>query len=89
MPGRSLTDHVSFGHDIEGSWLMLEAAEGLGDSALIERARALAVRMADAVLSEGLDLDGSIFYEASHGRMVDPNKHWWAQAEAVVGFYNA
>ena len=86
---RSLTDHVSFGHDIEGSWLMLEAAEGLGDSALIERARALAVRMADAVFSEGLDLDGSIFYEASHGRMVDPNKHWWAQAEAVVGFYNA
>jgi len=85
----SLTDHVSFGHDIEGSWLMQEAAEVLGDRALIERARALAVRMAQAVYDEGLDKDGSIFYEASHGRMVDPNKHWWAQAEAVVGFYNA
>ena len=85
----SLNDHVSFGHDIEGSWLMQEAAEVLGDRALVDRARDLAVRMAAAVYEEGLDKDGSIFYEASHGRMVDPNKHWWAQAEAVVGFYNA
>ncbi|MGC9946294.1 MAG: AGE family epimerase/isomerase [Bryobacteraceae bacterium] len=84
----SLTDHVSFGHDIEGGWLMLEAAETLGDRELIGRARELAVRMAQAVYDEGLDKDGSIFYEASQGRLVDPNKHWWAQAEAVVGFYN-
>ena len=85
----SLTDHVSFGHDIEGSWLIQEAAEVLGDAALIERARGLAMRMAQAVYDQGLDSDGSIFYEASHGRLLDPNKHWWAQAEAVVGFYNA
>jgi mannobiose 2-epimerase len=87
---RSLTDHVSYGHDIEGSWLIVEAAEAVGDPALCERARKLAVRMADAVAREAVDKDGSIFYEAdSKGAMIDPNKHWWAQAEAVVGFYNA
>jgi mannobiose 2-epimerase len=86
----SLTDHVSFGHDIEGSWLMVEAAEVVGDLALIERARTLAVRMAGAVAREAADTDGSIFYEAdSKGVLIDPNKHWWAQAEAVVGYYNA
>ena len=86
----SLTGHVSFGHDIEGSWLILEAAEVLGDPELVDRARRLAIRMAQTVYQQGLDRDGSLFYEAdSNGAMTDPNKHWWAQAEAVVGFYNA
>ncbi len=86
----SLNDHVSFGHDIEGSWLLYEAAETLRDAALLDRARKLSIRMAEAVYDQGRDKDGSIFYEMnSQGVFIDPNKHWWAQAEAVVGFYNA
>ncbi len=86
----SLNDHISFGHDIEGSWLLYEAAEVLRDPRLLDRARKLSIRMAEAVYDQGRDKDGSIFYEMnSEGVFIDPNKHWWAQAEAVVGFYNA
>jgi cellobiose epimerase len=86
----SLNDHISYGHDIEGSWLLVEAAEVVGDAALIARTRATAVAMARAALKHGLDADGSMFHEADGaGRLVDDKKHWWVQAEAVVGFYNA
>jgi mannobiose 2-epimerase len=84
------SDHVSFGHDIEGSWLLVEAAEVVGDPALSARVRAVALTMAERTLLAGRDRDGSLFYEADgHGRMIDADKHWWPQAEALVGFYNA
>lgn len=85
----SLSATVSFGHDIEGSWLLLEAAEIQGDPGLISRVRELAVKTAEAVLEQGCDADGSVLYEAKPGGEMDDDKAWWVQAEAVVGFYNA
>src|ERR1019366_1170250 len=86
----SLNDHVSFGHDIEGSWLIQEAAEVLGDQPLVDRARKLALRMAETVYAEGLDKDGSLFYERDSKGLFDrPKKALVGAGEAVVGFYNA
>jgi cellobiose epimerase len=85
----SLLDNMSYGHDIEGSWLLCEAASVQGDPALAEQVRETAVRIASSVLKDGMEPDGSLPYEGSPHGLVDSEKSWWVQAEAVVGFYNA
>lgn len=86
---RSLTDYISYGHDIETSWLLVEAAEVVGDQAIIEETRKVAVEMAAAVYAQGLDSDGSVMAEGSPRGVHHPQKHWWCEAEGIVGFINA
>ncbi len=76
---------ISYGHDIEASWLVYDAALALADPALIEQAGPLCIALGTAAL-EGLQNDGSLIYERddSHG-IIDMDRHWWPQAETVVG----
>jgi len=81
--------NYTFGHDIEASWLLCEAAEVLGEPNVTSRAQRLALRLARIILAEALDDDGGLCYEGQAGKVTDPNRQWWPQAESVVGFLNA
>jgi mannobiose 2-epimerase len=79
----------SYGHDIEASWLLYEAAGLLSDRALLERVKKVCIKIADAA-TEGLQSDGSIIYEKDRKTgHENRERSWWAQAETVVGFLNA
>ncbi|MFB9110892.1 AGE family epimerase/isomerase [Flavobacterium gyeonganense] len=82
-------DVISYGHDIEASWLLLQCAEISEDENLIANYKRHAIQIAE-VTQEGLDSDGGLWYEFDPKRnKLIAEKHWWVQAEALIGFYNA
>lgn len=80
---------ISYGHDIEGSWLLSEAAGVQGERKLQEEITSAMLKMVYAVYEEALYEDGAIFYEVGPDGDLQDFKEWWVEAEAVVGFYNA
>ncbi len=82
------SDIISYGHDIECSWLLVEAAALLSDRDLRDRVHQVARQMAASTLEMGLDKDGALHNERMENHL-DTDKHWWPQAEAVIGFWNA
>ncbi|HIZ33951.1 MAG TPA: AGE family epimerase/isomerase [Candidatus Bacteroides merdigallinarum] len=79
---------ISYGHDIEASWLIHEAALVLGDQALLEKVEPLVEYIA-AAADEGLTPDGAMIYETFvDKKKTDIDRHWWVQAENVVGHLN-
>jgi mannobiose 2-epimerase len=79
----------TYGHDIEASWLLWDAASVLGGEERRETVKGWAIELASSTLAEGVDADGAIAYEGRDGSVVNPDRDWWCQAEAVVGFWNA
>lgn len=82
-------DHVSFGHDYETAFLMLEASYVLG---LQNDFKTLSVakRMLDHAIENGFDnsiggfYDGGYYFAGSDKcSIVKDTKNWWAQAEAL------
>ncbi len=82
-------DHVSFGHDIETGYLMLEAAKALGikdDAATLK----ISKKMVDHTLKNGWDVkvggifDGGYYFKGENKiSIVKKTKEWWSQIEAL------
>jgi len=82
-------DHVSFGHDVETAYLMLEASNALGltdDTTTLRVAK----KMVDHALAYGWDTERGGFFDggyyaggADKPSIVRNTKEWWAQAEAL------
>lgn len=80
---------ISYGHDIEAAWLLQQCAEIIQHEEWIKIYKDHAVRIADAA-AEGLDNDGGLWYEYDQSnKKLLKEKHWWPQAEAMIGFFNA
>ena len=80
---------ISFGHDIEASWLLQEAAESTGDPKAADTFRAEALRICNAVLP-AIHPEGGLIHEShTTARQNKDELEWWAQAEGIVGFLNA
>jgi len=82
-------DHVSFGHDIETAYLMIEAEEVLGNPG-IEKTLSVAKKMIDHTIDFGWDNEKGGIYDAGYyfekkrvPEIIKKNKVWWTQAEAL------
>jgi len=85
------TTEFSYGHDIESTWLIWEAAELLNDKSLLNEIRPKILAMVDTFIAEGFDTEtNSTWYEyfPKTGKK-DSDRHWWVQIEAVEGLANA
>lgn len=81
-------DHVSFGHDIETAYLLIDgslALNGVVDGETL----AVAKKLIDHSLAKGFDKDfyglydkGYYFKNAAGIEIVNSDKVWWSQAEA-------
>lgn len=75
---------LSYGHDIETSWLLLECACATHDFSVVNRVKPFAAALGKAG-NEGLLPDGSMRYERLTDGTFDDSRQWWVQAETVVG----
>ena len=77
---------ISFGHDIETAWLLIEAAKVIENEKLIAETEKAAIKIADTFMQKGVDADGGVMNEFNPATNEwDTDKHWWPQAEAIIG----
>ena len=79
-------DIISYGHDIEAVWLIIEACKAVGSKSLLEIAEIVAVEVANVFLQEAyVETAGVINEKDVEKGILDEDRHWWPQVEAMVG----
>ncbi|MEM5947094.1 AGE family epimerase/isomerase [Spirochaetia bacterium 38H-sp] len=80
---------ISYGHDIEASWLLTEAAELLWQDKLPEDFKKLISAITEFYLDYLTENNYSLPNERREDNSMDEERVWWVQAEAFVGMLNA
>jgi len=82
-------DHVSFGHDIETAWLLMEASIALYGS-IDEKTKQVGKQLVDHGLRYGYDTSAGGVYDRGYYFKDHPNieiikdgKNWWTQVETL------
>ncbi len=83
---RSILDLHSYGHDIETAWLVRRGTDVLGDKAYEDKMLPIILDLTSQVYKTAFD-GSSLANECEKG-VVDENRIWWVQAEALIGFLN-
>jgi mannobiose 2-epimerase len=82
------TPRVSYGHDLETAWLLVEAARVLGRPSDPEL-RAAALAIVEHSATRGIDVERGGYFESGipQGAATDLDKIWWVQLEALAGLW--
>lgn len=83
----SILDLHSYGHDIETAWLIRRGTDVLGEKVYEDKMLPIILDLTSQVYR--VAFDGHSFANECEKGVVDENRIWWVQAEAVVGFLNA
>lgn len=87
---RDCSESISFGHDIEASWLLAQALDQAGEPSLLARYGQLPQQLAEASLMQAWSPRGGIRDEQHLGSgAFSEARTWWAQAEAFIGYLHA
>ena len=87
VPDETFTRHITYGHDVETAYLLLETADilGFGED---EKTHRIAKRLVDHSLESGWDKEAGGFYDAGKEidgeiRIINDHKAWWSQIEGL------
>ena len=78
-------DMLSYGHDIESSWLIYRACEVLGNKDITDNLSPKLEKVAQNVISKGFVDDGrnGVYYDCKDG-IDNKSRSWWVMSEAIV-----